>query len=463
MSQYFFRQACLIIASLVVMFNQFMLVPTARAVSPSVVISEVATEASNASQEFIELYNNSSSAISMEGWSLQLRSSNNALNRTLPLSNVLKGQGFALLASTNHSEVCAVADFTCFTSTMATTGGHVVLLDSGGVVVDKLGWGPAVDPENIAAGLPSNTTSLNRVSTAASTILHDTDNNSVDFQTGAHTPTGGGVQEPEPEPEPEPVPQCPGISITEILPNPAGDDTNQEFIELYNETSSPVDLTGCILKVGTAEQTLSGTMDPGYRAFYGLNLPNSAGGQVQIITNLSTISVTYPANLGDDESYGFVGGSWQAGLVPTPGSANLMLLVQEQTEVIEEEMEACPPGKYRNPDTNRCRNIQAKSILIPCDLGQVRNPETNRCRKGTNSEASLTPCKQGQERNPETNRCRNVAGAKSTNPMATPAKAAAKPVSYYVLGIVAGLGLTYAAYEYRQSILNFINRLRHKS
>lgn len=464
------RSTSLIIAAFMVPFVQVMLMPRTLAVSPIVVISEVSTEAENASQEFIELYNNSPDDVSIEGWVVQMRSSNNALNRSVTLSETLKGHSHALLASTNHPTACVVADFACFSSTMATSGGHVVLLNSAGDVVDKLGWGSAVDPEGMASATPTiaNPSMIRKTSSQTAT-LQDTDNNSVDFQIGVPSPTAGGVYTPEPEPEPDPEPtpspNCQGVFISEILPNPAGEDSGQEFIELYNETSSSVDLTGCILKVGTAEQVLSGTIEPlSYRAFYGLTLSNAAGGQVIFMSNTATTSVNYPGNLGDNEAYALVGGVWRDEMVPSPNSATVIIVSTDEQSDSEDELEACPAGKYRNTETNRCRNAAtATTSLAPCEPGQVRNPDTNRCRKDTASESSLTACKIGQERNPETNRCRNVAAAKSTNPMAQPAKAASKPVSYYVLGIVAVLGLAYALYEYRSSIRNFFTRKGQKT
>ena len=77
------------------------------------------------------------------------------------------------------------------------------------------------------------------------------------------------------------------------------------------------------------------------------------------------------------------------------------------------DTEDCPAGKYRNPETGRCRNIgEAISALAACDEGYERNPLTNRCRKiVTKSAPGLAPCKEGQERNPLTNRCRSIASA----------------------------------------------------
>lgn len=495
------------------------LVPrTAQAASTNLVISEVAPDGSTASQEFVELYNNSDSDVVVQGWSVQLRSATGGLNRTLSFGDkVVRARSFALFASTGYSAPCAASDFTCFSATMSASGGQVVLLNANGAVVDKLGWGTATDSENSPAATPLfNAASMTRKSVTTN-VLQDTDNNSNDFESfTAHTPTGGGTYTYVPVVDvcpnidgaqttvpsgyelvggqcqvivvPPPatlIPSCSSISITEILPNPAGDDSGKEYVELFNAASIPVDLTGCILKVGTAQQVLSGFMNPGYKAFYGLTLPNSAGGQVQFITNTQTLSVTYPANLKDDEAYGLVSGEWKQGLVPTPGAANIDAVLAD-TSAEAENTEPCPEGKYRNPETGRCKNIEGNTAQAACAVGQVRNPETNRCRnaataaatvtacqpgesrnpetnrcrKNTSTSSTQTPCQAGQERNPETNRCRKVLAAKSTNPMSKTDAAASKPISYLVLGVVAALALGYAGYEYRQSIYNFFVRRR---
>lgn len=49
----------------------------------------------------------------------------------------------------------------------------------------------------------------------------------------------------------------------------------------------------------------------------------------------------------------------------------------------EKEYADCGEGRYRNPETNRCKKIEteAESTLKPCAEGYERNLETNRCRK----------------------------------------------------------------------------------
>ena len=47
----------------------------------------------------------------------------------------------------------------------------------------------------------------------------------------------------------------------------------------------------------------------------------------------------------------------------------------------------CPPGKERNPATNRCRTVKARKAkaktLKNCPPDKIRNPTTNRCVKRT--------------------------------------------------------------------------------
>lgn len=487
--------ALVIILSLTLSWTTPIFKPSFAAAPTGVILSEVKLGGVISGQptEFVELYNNGNQGInfdagdwwleyakpaaqisdcSITSWSGQDSSSN---VRNIRVTGMIAAKGYAVIEVALNDN----------------SGGSLRLQHSG-IIDDLVGWGTAGTlpscVKGSAAVLPANGKSIQRLLDTSNQPMN-TGNNSLDYgMPAAPTPGGPSVAQlpepdPEPEPAPSPTPNCQGISINEILPNPAGDDNGQEFIELHNETSSSVDLTGCILKVGTAQQVLSGVIAANtYRAFYGLTLPNSAGGEVQFVTNTTSIRVTYPANLGDNEAYGFVDGAWQAGLWPSPNTANLATAATgAEPDSEAASPEPCAPGKYRNPDTKRCRNIEAESSLTPCGPGQVRNPDTNRCRnavtatsgltackpgetrnpdtnrcrKNSASGSTLAACKEGQARNPETNRCRNVASAKSINSMAQSAKAGSKPVSYYVLGIVAALAVGYGAWEYRNSIGNF--------
>ena len=287
-----------------------------------------------------------------------------------------------------------------------------------------------------------------------------------------------------------PVEACKGIVLSEILPNPAGTDTGNEYVELNNTTNQPIDLSGCSVKVGNTTKQLTGIMQPGYQAFYGTVLQNADGGTVEFITNTTEEAVTYPANLNDNQAWALVNGQWQLTEQPTPGAANIAYVVVEEvsaTTAGSSSLEPCPEGKYRNPETNRCKTIETEDGLKPCEAGQIRNPETNRCKKADDEAASLKPCETGQERNPETNRCRKIAAeailaackeGQERNPETNRCRKVAAAVtsspssqleqevknkqniSYGIFAAMAVLVLGYGIYEYRSNIANFFARLK---
>ncbi|MCA9342726.1 hypothetical protein KC950_01785, partial [Candidatus Saccharibacteria bacterium] len=279
--------------------------------------------------------------------------------------------------------------------------------------------------------------------------------------------------------------ECEGLALSEILPNPEGADTGSEYIELYNSTGQTISLKGCSLKVGSTAKNLEGEVKPGYTAFYGLVLPNAAGGQVEFITSTTEEVVIYPANLDDNEAWALVDGAWQITNQPTPGEANKPS-ISLQGVANEAGLEPCPEGKYRNPATNRCKTIETDeglkpcapdqyrnpetnrckkkadtvTALKPCDLGQYRNPETNRCRKISSDGSDLKPCDEGEERNAETNRCRKVAGVSTDVP--SDVDGSSSNVNLILIGLFAATAVIYGIYEYRDSIGNVFARLKTK-
>ncbi len=93
------------------------------------------------------------------------------------------------------------------------------------------------------------------------------------------------------------------------------------------------------------------------------------------------------------------------------------------------DTKTCPEGKFLNPKTNRCKNIQevsetstGKTITTydpntgeatttkVCNEGYYLNTETNRCNKVKDDAktSSIKTCPEGQVLNPETNRCKKI-------------------------------------------------------
>jgi hypothetical protein len=323
----------------------------------------------------------------------------------------------------------------------------------------------------------------------------------------------------DPTPDPKPVLTCEGIIINEILPNPAGSDTGQEFTELYNPTNEVISLKGCSLQTSANSKKYefgSKSLQPKeYLAvddtLSGLTLSNTSGGTVWLLSPSEELqAIVYPGNLEDDQSWALFSGGWQATYKPTRAAANVLLALkpcpageersaetgqcrslsagqggnalapcrqdQERNpetnrcrliQVAAAGLTACKPGQVRNPETNRCRSILgASSSLAPCKPNQERNPATNRCRSASASASDLKPCTEGQERNPETNRCRKVASASGqAGGLAQVKDIDSGGFSSNPRWMLAGLGaagaLGYAGFEWRREVGGFFSKLKN--
>lgn len=201
-----------------------------------------------------------------------------------------------------------------------------------------------------------------------------------------------------------------------------------DYVKLQNTSNADILLDDLVLRTDNSSSsrtvsntiTLSGSLAPGATSLVNmldngnkLSLTNS-GGHVWLedLWGLERYDDTVTAYLSagsKDQGHAYAMnqiGEWQWTSTPQPYGENLI------TEPIL-ALQECPDGKYRNPETGRCRTIEeAVNALAACDEGSERNPVTNRCRRialaGT---STLTPCLEGQERNPATNRCRSIAKA----------------------------------------------------
>ncbi len=412
--------------------------------------------------EYIELYNPADTAISLIGYSLSRK---NTTSTTVLDDLSIEADGYLVV----H-----------ITFTLVNTGATLVL--------DRpaTGTSPATAVETIYPALGENESwSL------------------IDDVWKIATPTPGlanpipepPVEEEPPEDEPAvlpPVCVATNVVISEIMANPSGVDTDGgEFVELYNAGAETALLENCLLttdKVSDFELP-SISLAPG--AYFAVGLADkllNGGGKIMLVTGAYEETVEYP-ELGDDEAWALINDTWQTTKLSTAGAANLP--TPPEPEVLPVNTVAtpvlCAAGKFRNPETNRCKTIvETVSALLPCSAGESRNPLTNRCRKTSTSGSALVPCLPTQERNPTTNRCRNIAGASTSqascqpgyerNPdtnrcrkkTGTAAGAATFPVSGPaplhpgILVSVTLLALLYGIYEYRFDFNNWYARFRTK-
>jgi len=409
-----------------------------------------------------------------------------------------------------------VSDFG-FSTGVAGPGGHVWLTDAQGLVIDLIGWGSAVAPEGIAADEHMSgevlsrdltvdivDTDVNLADFSSQPILSpvlsglyekavvvdvcpNIEGIQLEFPSGFLADVNGdcipdfcpnidglqvespaGYEKLEGEEDCTLIPlEDAVLLITELLPNAPSFDKGLEFIEIFNTNSVPVDLVGYTLQLGLSFSKefsfVGGVIQPGeYLTFSdldtGIVLPNTASTSVRLVApagNVVSETGVY-SNANDNVSWAIVSDIWIYTNQITPGSANKPFLEPAVNEVlgITSVLAPCPAGKFRNPATNRCKNIvSAVSQLTPCAADQSRNPATNRCKKISSSTSSLVPCKEGQERNPTTNRCRNVATLGGSSELSSVTDVAVESsegqLNWPIILLSIGGTLAYMAYEWR--------------
>jgi len=158
----------------------------------NVVISEVAWMGTTASSydEWIELRNNTGSAINLNGWTL--RAADGTPNITL--SGVIPANGSFLLERTDDSTIPGLAADLIFTGALDNTGEGLTLTDAGGTLQDEL---------NASWNGGNNTTkaSMERVNTLADgTLAGNWANGSAGYGSGLGygTPTNAAASPPPP-------------------------------------------------------------------------------------------------------------------------------------------------------------------------------------------------------------------------------------------------------------------------
>ena len=196
-----------------------------HAAANHVVISEFATRGPGASgdatNEFVELYNPTSSPISLAGWKLQYKpaiGSSFSDRAILPSNATVPPHGFFLIANTSYLGGTTPD----YTSGLWTSGqgmadnGNERIIDASAIEVDKVAWGTGDSPEGAATpnhGTTPNNNSIERKALATSTadslasggahaVLgngQDTNNNAADFVVQTH---GRNPQNSSNPPEP---------------------------------------------------------------------------------------------------------------------------------------------------------------------------------------------------------------------------------------------------------------------
>lgn len=138
------------------------------------VISQIVTNGPQGSlDEFIEIYNPSSTGINLGAYKIQKKSPAGIvwLDST-PLNSLnhltVPSYGYVLIAGKDYS-YATEADIKIFTELAYDDNGHLRIIDAMIDEVDRLGYGSAINPEGLAAPSPSQSVALQRKAQYSST------------------------------------------------------------------------------------------------------------------------------------------------------------------------------------------------------------------------------------------------------------------------------------------------------
>jgi lamin tail-like protein len=432
--------------------------------NPSLIISQLKITSKDG--QFITLYNATDSALDMGKYRLEYFNSYDLGQATsvrlITLSGTVPPHGYFMI-NDDALLLCYRLTVDSVSLGLSSTAGRVEVLDFGGsgsgssapVLQDYAGWskkdvdGAQTLPEDTDAFLQRAPTDANDnpLVTAPGdgswqSVKPDSTNpcelvgvGSANDDTGS-VPTGlsqllpsteppvtivGAISEGQPTAPPPMLPAADiGLmapTVTELLPNPAGtgNDSADEFIELYNPNAKAFDLSGFSLQTGMASlhtfKFASGTSLPakGFKAFYsaetGLSLSNG-GGQAKLLDPFgNSISATAVYGTAKDGTAWALGkGKWYWTTMPTPSKAN----------IIKE-----PPSKVSKKASSKASS--------------KKSPKTSGGKVRTTNTASASTASD---------------------------QAADNPIHVRTLVLVAGLALLYALYEYRSDLANRIYRFR---
>jgi hypothetical protein len=338
-----------------------------------VVISEINTSGGSGktTDEFIELYNPTSTDVNLSGWQLIKKTASGSSYVLIENfgDKTIVAHSFFLIAHPTGYSGTTTPDIYYSTTNSISDNNTVILSDVTQAVIDEVGYGTATVFETEAAANPAAGKSLERKARADSTTEmmaeggthyfsgngEDSDNNKIDFVTRDTPEAQNSASESEytelapPINQPAPTtPQSPqsapvyskNVIVNELFPNPKGAD-DSEFIELYNSGDQPVDLNGWKISDSTARKFIITPEDfkttvITTRGFFIIDKKVSAIS----LNNTSDAAKLYSPDdvlvnsfeyIGCQEakSYSLVEGKWVWTDEMTPGQANKSLIKNE--------------------------------------------------------------------------------------------------------------------------------------
>lgn len=314
----------------------------------SLIINEVLINGNNG-EEFIELYNNSTSDIPLQGWYFNYYSSSRDWNspyrsKEFPVEANIKAKDFYIIGLKGFD--LSKANWQPYiTDQLSNSNGSVAIFKnnifSKDAVVDVFAWGVVGSVKEIKEAPVSKIGfSLGRIDGK------NTNDNSKDFAEQEPTPGQENKKIEEKIPDP-PKAYSDKIQITELFPNPFNS-KYEEYIELYNGTPEKIDLVGWTLR----DASMSGKHTflkssiiearkylAVFKNEFSFALNNSGEESVTLFdpNGKEVSSVSYDGSK-QNASYDFDGIDWHWSKFLTPGEENIFNNQPYGTVVIDDDI-----------------------------------------------------------------------------------------------------------------------------
>ncbi len=354
-----------------------------------VVINEISWMGTTASanDEWIELYNNSDSPIIFDGWTLIAE---DGAPKDIKLTGSVLVKDFYLLERTDdNSAPNATADL-IYTGTLENSGEVLELYDNFGNQIDKVnckdGWlagdnktkqtmerieNNSWQTSKDAGGTPKQKNSEGKSSEIGSLSVSPAPQSII----------AGTTPPPTPISTPSPAPLAPiiypdGIIFNEILPSPEGADAENEWIEIFNQNNSAIDLSGW--KIKDSKGTVVTYSFPTSTKIIGLGylVISRKESKITLNNDEDSLTLTRPDGKTADtisfekaplgQSYNKTKSDWQWSGSLTPGAKNFITNLSAETtnksssadaKIEQSDGVAALAENLPNTEANRNKNI----------------------------------------------------------------------------------------------------------
>lgn len=440
---------------------------------PSLVISQFKITSHNG--QFVTLYNTTDNVLDMSQYKLEYFNNYDPAkatsSRAITLLGIVPPHGY-FMASNGSMTLCYQLTINSISLGFSTSSGTIRVLHAGSsagsapALEDYASWSktdvdgaqtlPAddsaflmrqpVDEANnplVAAPGTGDWQTVRPDDASPCDLVSDTDGSSVPTGLNQLLPSteppatfgGGGYSAGATDSLPEDDIGLMAPLITELLPNPAGsgNDSTDEFIELYNPNDVAFNLTGFVLQTGTTSlhnYTLpAGSSLPpkGFAVFYsaatGLSLSNTAS-QARLLDPGSNVIATTELynNAQDGLAWALADGKWYWTMQPTPGKPNVINLPsttsKKSAKSSAKQKAASKKAKSKKTKPKAAKKHKAKKA-------KHKKAKTSLATKQTADRQTLTP------------------------------------VHPWVLALVGTGAILYGTYEYRADLANHVYKFRN--